>query len=262
MELANVCTLKECAPGTVILNEGDISGVFYIVVHGLVDVVRDNEVIVRLAQGAYFGEISMLTGNPHCASVVANSHVVLLAVSYEGFVEFFQKRPQMLAEFEIRVLGSKQVTLNHVLKHALGCELFRQHLQNEFTIEHLDFYLAVEDFRAGQGKLTEAEIISSWVGENSKVPVNISSALVAQTLANESGPNKFDAAQLEIFNLMKRDNFSRFKKTVLFQELMESMNCYSDSVGEELSVDMAAVHKADISQLDQLITPRSPTSKE
>ncbi|CAK9108494.1 cAMP-dependent protein kinase regulatory subunit (PKA regulatory subunit) [Durusdinium trenchii] len=243
LELAHHCELAEHRAGDVLLSEGDKSGVFYIVIYGIVNVVKNGNAVVRLAKGAYFGEISLITGRPHLATIKAHSNVVLLKISKEEFRKFFADEPTLLSEFEMRVLGEKEMLLGHILRHTLGAELFAQHLANEYTLEHLEFWKEVERFRKGEEGLSHEKIIGNFIGEGAKTPVNISATQIQNVLSATPSPSMFDEAQEEIFNLMKRDNFERFKKTTLFVELMDAIQCYTS---EDLKVDENEIKRAAI----------------
>jgi len=51
-----------------------------------------------LSPPAFFGEISLLTGEPRNASIVARSDVEVLELNREAFTHLFRERPQSLNE--------------------------------------------------------------------------------------------------------------------------------------------------------------------
>lgn len=82
-------------PGTVVLTEGDKSGKLYVLIEGEMQVLRgDIEVATVSEPGSVFGEMSVLLGVPHTASVKAlrPSRAYLV----EDAETFLQSAPQML----------------------------------------------------------------------------------------------------------------------------------------------------------------------
>jgi CRP/FNR family cyclic AMP-dependent transcriptional regulator len=65
---------RELAPGTVLLVEGETSGRLYVLVEGTIAVLRGDTVVSVVDEpGAMFGEISALIGEPHTATVRAET---------------------------------------------------------------------------------------------------------------------------------------------------------------------------------------------
>jgi CRP-like cAMP-binding protein len=59
-------------PGDVVLSEGSATGRLLFLIRGAAEVVKDECVIARVAEaGAVFGDMAVLQGRPHSASVVA-----------------------------------------------------------------------------------------------------------------------------------------------------------------------------------------------
>ena len=71
--------------GTVLVREGDPGDSLCIIVEGVVDVVKEDHVIAQLSAGDYFGELSLIDGEPRSATVVAVENVTLLTLSSAEF---------------------------------------------------------------------------------------------------------------------------------------------------------------------------------
>jgi CRP-like cAMP-binding protein len=71
--------------GATVVQQGDPGGALCIVAEGTLDVSRDDHVVRQLSVGDYFGEISLIDGEPRSATVVAVDEVVLLELSTAGF---------------------------------------------------------------------------------------------------------------------------------------------------------------------------------
>ena len=76
-------------PGQIIFRQGDLARGFFIILDGQVQVVRQQrgveELVATLGPGEYFGEISLLYGTRHTATVQAVSPVDLLTMSGSDF---------------------------------------------------------------------------------------------------------------------------------------------------------------------------------
>jgi signal transduction histidine kinase len=83
--LADAIQLVEVEPGEVLLREGDERGDFFVVLRGEVQVFKnayggDQVVLATAGEGGFMGEMSLLTGSPHSASVRATMPSVLVRV--------------------------------------------------------------------------------------------------------------------------------------------------------------------------------------
>jgi hypothetical protein len=76
VEVARLITMSNvihCGAGDVILRQGVVDGMMFVILEGLAEVRRDGRVLARLHAGSVFGEIGLLTGAPRSADVVACS---------------------------------------------------------------------------------------------------------------------------------------------------------------------------------------------
>ena len=90
------------AHGETIVREGEPGDSFYLVERGVIAVTigtRDGgstQTISRMLPGDYFGEMSLLTGEPRSANVVAESDVVVLEVGRGAFEHILAANPALL----------------------------------------------------------------------------------------------------------------------------------------------------------------------
>jgi CRP/FNR family cyclic AMP-dependent transcriptional regulator len=85
---------KECPARTVLLSEGATSGQLFILAEGRVEVLRgDTQVALVSEPGAVFGEMSILLGLPHTATVRADSPVS--AYVFEDAEGFLRSHPEI-----------------------------------------------------------------------------------------------------------------------------------------------------------------------
>ncbi|HYX91998.1 MAG TPA: mechanosensitive ion channel family protein [Myxococcaceae bacterium] len=82
-----------------VITQGDEGNSFYVVAEGSVSVrVGLPEVeVARLERGQYFGEMSLLTGEPRAASVIAAEDTLLLEISRPIFARILGQVPELAA---------------------------------------------------------------------------------------------------------------------------------------------------------------------
>jgi small-conductance mechanosensitive channel/CRP-like cAMP-binding protein len=126
-ELADAGHLREFPPNAVIVSEGDAGDSLYVVVAGVLEASRKDahgaaETIGRLHPGEVFGEMSLLTGAPRSATVVAASPVTLVEISKNHLEPIFRSHPGLitqLAEIEAaRLLSNHNVAPLSPAEHA------------------------------------------------------------------------------------------------------------------------------------------------
>jgi small-conductance mechanosensitive channel/CRP-like cAMP-binding protein len=102
----------EYGRGETICREGESGDTFYVVQRGVVEVYArraggQQTHIADLEAPAFFGEMSLLTGEPRAATVRAKSDAWLLVLEREGFEKLFRSRPSV-AEAVSVVLARRQ----------------------------------------------------------------------------------------------------------------------------------------------------------
>ena len=85
----------ELASGTVIARQGDVGTGLFIIAAGSVRVIRDGDTIATLGPGEFFGELSVLDGQPRSAQVVAEAPTVCLALASWDFEAIVRERPDV-----------------------------------------------------------------------------------------------------------------------------------------------------------------------
>jgi CRP-like cAMP-binding protein len=93
--LADVATPVDFPPGHVIARQGEIGTGFFVVITGLVRVVRDGEVVARLGPGEFFGELSVLDRMPRNATVAAEVATSCLALASWDFEKVLLEHPAL-----------------------------------------------------------------------------------------------------------------------------------------------------------------------
>uniref|UniRef100_A0AAZ3PD98 RGS domain-containing protein n=1 Tax=Oncorhynchus tshawytscha TaxID=74940 RepID=A0AAZ3PD98_ONCTS len=114
-----------------------------------------------------------------------------------------------------------------VFSYSLPWSLMEEFLKKEFSEENIVFWQACEFFShvpdndKKQLSQRARQIYNSYLSSKATTPVNIDSqAQLADDILNAPRPDMFKEQQLQIFNLMKFDSYTRFLKSLLYQECM------------------------------------------
>ncbi|XP_053716532.1 regulator of G-protein signaling 12 isoform X3 [Synchiropus splendidus] len=116
-----------------------------------------------------------------------------------------------------------------LLQDPVGVRYFSEFLKKEFSEENILFWQACEYFShvpaTDKKQLSQraGEIYNSFLSSKATMPVNIDSqAQLADDVLTSPRPDMFKLQQLQIFNLMKFDSYSRFLKSSLYQECIRA----------------------------------------
>jgi CRP-like cAMP-binding protein len=87
--------MERFLPGERVVSQGQPGQELYVIVEGRADVMVEqnglSSVVNQLAQGQFFGEMSLLTGDPRSATVVATTVLKVLVVGKDGLVQLVQE---------------------------------------------------------------------------------------------------------------------------------------------------------------------------
>jgi small-conductance mechanosensitive channel/CRP-like cAMP-binding protein len=113
--LAERARFMEYGPGQAVVRQGEQGDTLYLVARGEVGVricVEGGEKeVARLGRGALFGEMSVLTGEPRTATVVALGEAALLAVDRDAFERILSAEPE-LAQSLAEVIARRRLALD------------------------------------------------------------------------------------------------------------------------------------------------------
>ena len=102
-----------------VVTEGERSGGLYLIVLGAVDIVTRGPdgrtvLLATLREGAYFGEMSLLSGQPASASVIAAGPLELAFLPPRDFYEVVADNPSLWTEMR-REAGARQLENARIL---------------------------------------------------------------------------------------------------------------------------------------------------
>ena len=105
--LAEGCVSFTYAPGEAIIREGEGGDSMFVVHRGRVEVrvsERDRQRVVNtLGEGAVFGEMALLTGEPRAASVVAVEETEVLEIGHGALRRLFETNPGLVEALSQKV---------------------------------------------------------------------------------------------------------------------------------------------------------------
>ncbi len=108
--LASESRLIEFKRGDFIYREGDPADCFYVVVSGRLKVFTvqglTEKVFAYLYEGGHFGEVSLLTDEPHSVNVEVQNDAILLRLEREDFHKLLERSPHVAVEIS-RILGTR-----------------------------------------------------------------------------------------------------------------------------------------------------------
>ena len=99
-----------------IARQGDVGTGFFLVASGSVRVVRDGETIAKLGPGDFFGELSVLDGQPRIAQVIADEPTVCLALASWDFEAVVKEQPAVALAI-LRGLAGRLRELTEAHRH-------------------------------------------------------------------------------------------------------------------------------------------------
>ena len=157
------------APGQVILREGEPGDDFHVILEGSVEFLTQDasggEVLLDEAgPGGFFGELSMLTGEPRSARVRAVGAVKTLALDRQEFTEFLLKHPHAAIDV-LTVLGRRLHRSNLLIRKSVSQNV------NQIEEKRMTFGQRLSDsFAAMMGSwkfiIVQSMLLAIWVTWN------------------------------------------------------------------------------------------------
>ena len=84
-DVAERMTRRQFMPGEVIIREGEIGEELFLISEGEVEIDRSGHEVARLGSGDFFGELSLMSGDPRNATVVATKPVDTYVLGKDDF---------------------------------------------------------------------------------------------------------------------------------------------------------------------------------
>lgn len=122
--LAAHMKVHNCRPGQQIVSQSDTGTSMYIVGEGLLDVtIKDDDGIERhvgrLEAGDFFGEASLLTGEPRSATVTCIADSIIAEINKEAMSELLEQNPEV-AELLSVAMAERALENSSILEDSLA----------------------------------------------------------------------------------------------------------------------------------------------
>jgi voltage-gated potassium channel len=102
--ISRALELKSYSPGEYIIHKGDEGHEMFIINHGEVEVIVDDNTVATFTDGQFFGEIALLQNVTRTADVKSKTYTELYTLNKEDFVEVTEKFPKLKKKFESQYL--------------------------------------------------------------------------------------------------------------------------------------------------------------
>lgn len=282
--LASIAVPAFYAPDTVIFEQGSVNPkMFFIVASGSVDVLVEDERVSALEAGEYFGELSIVSGKPHSATIVANGNGArCFMITKDEFTNLFRSEAAVYAEVQIKVLG-RAAELRHILHHPAGRKALQEHMVKERASESISFWLAAEEMeRLGEQQVSKAvldafdvspeevvkkrlddlvtrtrQIFNWFIDPRGPKAINIEGSL--RTAIQEAIETQafsytiFNDAKDAVYALMEEDNFARFKESDVFEDVLAHIGVYhNDALTSERALSSFTTKTDKVARRDKV----------
>ncbi|KAE9356057.1 hypothetical protein PF008_g3775 [Phytophthora fragariae] len=209
---------------------------------------QDNSVF--LTPGCYLGPFTFERLNLRKGKVFARSAAVLLTCPFHKVLELFDEFPAAGAAANIAWFGER-CDFASVLRHGVLTQRFQAFLESEHSDENFLFFLDIEKFRVMEDDQERRELSSHIrtqylqpdAPKEVNLPAGIRDGLLEKmdklTPADVVETTFFDEACDEIMRLMVKDSFPRFKKSLHFQNIVDTLDPNTTRKGSRL---VAACH--------------------
>jgi len=115
-QLAAAMERLQLSPGETLFRRNDAGSSLFILIEGLLNVQVDingdgtDVTVGQLAPGDFFGEMSLLTGEPRSATIMACTNAVVYEIYRPTIVQLIEKRPE-ISECMSRAVAQRQMNL-------------------------------------------------------------------------------------------------------------------------------------------------------
>lgn len=119
-QLAQAARACEYPNGAPIVRQGEAGSSLFILAQGLLRVTVHaggaERKVGQLLPGQFFGEVSLLTGEPRSATVTAVTHSIVYEIDHDMLAPVLQRRPEVVRKLSEALAARKSATDEHVRK--------------------------------------------------------------------------------------------------------------------------------------------------
>ena len=113
-EIVHLMVETNLPKGTHIMNEGETGNCMYIIYDGAVNIFKQNQLLARLGEKDFFGELSLLDTETRSATAIAANDCLLFRIDQEPFYDMMESRPEVVRGV-IKILCQRIRSINQKL---------------------------------------------------------------------------------------------------------------------------------------------------
>ena len=153
-------------PGQVIIREGEMGDLFYVVTEGHAEVIiRDADgtelLLQEVGPGGFFGELSMLTNEPRAARVRASDHVTTLALERDEFFDFL--RAHSHAAIDVMVELGGRLRENDAILRRMVSRNVNEMAEEQMTVGERVADKVADTIGSWRFIITQSIILTVWI---------------------------------------------------------------------------------------------------
>lgn len=118
-QLSQIARERRFDRNQVIFYEGDLGGSLYLIASGTVKIVMmaddgREHILGLLHEGDFFGEVSLIDGEPRSATAIAQDKVNIVMIARDDFVRLLRENPEMSLKIMVVLCQRLRKTDKHV----------------------------------------------------------------------------------------------------------------------------------------------------
>jgi CRP-like cAMP-binding protein len=171
--LAKACRMRRLPKGSIVFFQSDPGDMLYLVLSGSVSILINSpdgrELVINEARpGDYFGEISIITGEPRSASAITREKSELIAIPAQAFLQVLDNQPhvvRLLLEITAQRLSASRARESALAFLDAAGRIVRILLQlDQENIEKGYMILSQDELaqRTGLARQTVGKILGRW----------------------------------------------------------------------------------------------------
>ena len=145
LRIMEVAELLEYEPGEIVMREGDRGDQLFIVVDGLLQIMRGEQMLSEVGPGEHFGEMALIRSMPRSATVRAVDKSELLAIRRADFFAILRKEYELAVKLLWQFLGVLADRLDQTSRDL-------SHAKEELAAEDISDAIADEDAEAAEAR--------------------------------------------------------------------------------------------------------------
>jgi small-conductance mechanosensitive channel/CRP-like cAMP-binding protein len=122
--LAHAAAVHVFAPEETVIRAGEPGSSMFVIHRGKVSVqVNDNgrpRTVATLAEGAFFGEMALFTGEPRSANIVAAEETEVLEIGHDAMKHVFETNPALVESLSLIIAERRQALTDSEAAEAMG----------------------------------------------------------------------------------------------------------------------------------------------